>query len=374
MTQGKTILITSGASGGHIFPALAVADDLKHQGHTCIFLLGGHKFDYLITGAGYQLETLPASAFNVSNPFRKLKAIFQLVRGFFVALRVIHKYQPSVVFGTGGYATVSAVLAAKISGVPTAIQEANVLPGRANKMLSKWVDRIALNFEESRAYLPRKKPVFFVCGNPVRQDIIHASRHMRSESGVFRLLILGGSQGARILSDVVPEMVARLSEEDQNKLEVVHQARAEDIERVQRAYATAHLAKLEVKPFIDDIGVSLVNAHLVISRAGAGSIVENNLIGRAAVYVPHQMADNHQLLNAQVAENAGAAIILEQPMFTPENLLAHVRALMHDKERLQEMEKCAKILAKPNATKDVAKLVLDLAMKDVLTMSDNKSG
>ena len=171
--SGPTILISAGASGGHIFPALAVAEELRILGAKCVFVGNGTAFEKAITDAGFELETLPASAWNVKNPIRKIWAVINLISAFITAMKIVHKTRPSVVFGTGGYATVASVFAGRISGVPTMIQEQNVLPGRANKLLASRVDKIALAFElMPGALAPRLEKNTEVFGNPVRENIL----------------------------------------------------------------------------------------------------------------------------------------------------------------------------------------------------------
>lgn len=349
-----TVLIASGASGGHLFPALTVAEALRAKGYRCVVVLGGGKFGNLVTDRGFELVRLPASAFNVRNPIRRGMAVMRLGLGFWRALRLVMREKPRVVFGTGGYATVATILAAKMCRVPTVIHEQNVLPGRANRLLSRVADRILLTFEDSKAYLTCgeacRKGRMLVTGTPLREQVLAARRQRRTAQEPFGLMILGGSMGARILSDVVPDMLAMMKPSERAKVAVIHQSRPEDVERVREAYARLGLAGFEVAAFYGNLPELYRNTHLVIGRSGTGTLLETAILGRAAVYVPHQMADNHQLLNAQVAENAGAAVVLEQPLFTPANLLVQVRGLMKNRDRLAAMEQAARAMAMPNAT------------------------
>ncbi len=364
-----TVLIASGASGGHLFPALTVAEALRNEGYRCVVVLGGGKFGNLVTDRGFELVRLPASAFNVRNPVRRVMAVARLGLGFWRALRLVMREKPRVVFGTGGYATVATILAAKMCGVPTVIHEQNVLPGRANRLLSRVADRILLTFDDSRAYLAPDGDACLlarmaVTGTPLREQVLDARKQRRTVQEPFGLMILGGSMGARILSDVVPEMLAMMKPAERAKVAVIHQSRPEDVERVRDAYAQLGLARFEVASFYANLPELYRNTHLVIGRSGTGTLLETAILGRAAVYVPHQMADNHQLLNAQVAENAGAAVVLEQPLFTPANLLVQVRGLMKNRDRLAAMEQAARTLAAPNATALVVDAVEHEMAKD----------
>lgn len=366
--EKQTVLIATGASGGHIFPSLAVAKALEEQGVHSHFVIGGPKFSYLVKQAGFEHTALPAAPFNVRNPVRKVRALLVLLWAFIRGIALVYQVHPSAIFTTGGYAAVAPVLAAKILGVPVVILEQNALPGRANRLLARWADNVLLTFAAARKHLKGVKAPVEVVGNPARQEILQAVDHHRQEDGRFRLLVLGGSQGARVLSEVLPDMLEHLALEDRRRLEVVHQARPEDVEWVKNRYEPLNLMSFRVTPFLEDVAVQLVNAHLVIARAGAGTLTEICLIGRAAVYVPLPLADHHQLYNAQAAEEAGAAVILEQNVFTPDMLLPHVENIMHNHERLKAMEEAAKTVVPTDATARVAQALLAVVQHDVMTM------
>ena len=359
MSEKRTILVASGASGGHLFPALAVAQALRERFEVKV-ILGGSKFLDVVERTGLPYVRLPAAAFNDRGPIRLLWAVVKLGQGFFKALRLVVKERPAVVFGTGGYATVALMLAAKLRGVPTVIHEQNVLPGRANRFLARYADVVVLTFEDSLRYLDRVKGRVVVAGTPLRQEILDAaSLPVRREEGMFNLLVLGGSQGARILSEVVPEMVAMLPEAERARLRVVQQVRADDFERVASQYAKLGLAGVTVESFFNDMPRRYAEADLVIGRSGVGTVLECATLGVPAVYVPLELADGHQKLNASVAERAGAAVVVEQAYFTPANLLVHVRALMQDTVRREAMSSAAKSLARPDATATVAQVVVE---------------
>lgn len=364
--KGRTVLLASGASGGHIFPALAVADALRKQGMTCVFVLGGPKFAELIQREGYAIERLPASAFNVRNPIRKAMAMARFGWGIVRAFRLMQKHKPAVVFGNGGYATVATILAAKALGVSTVIHDSNVLPGRANRLLARLVDRILLTFEQSAVYFADAGVPMVVTGAPLRKEVLAAAGKARPKGKEFCLFVVGGSQGSRTMNDVVPDMVALMKPEERARVRVIHQARPEDVARVNAAYGKLGLAGYDVAAFFNDMPQRYVQAHVVIGRSGAGTLTEVALIGRAAIYVPLHLADNHQMLNAQVAEEAGAAVVLQPEYFTPANLLVHVRGLMRDASRLEAMEEAARGISQPDATANVAREVASAALSDVM--------
>ncbi|MFT7144004.1 MAG: UDP-N-acetylglucosamine--N-acetylmuramyl-(pentapeptide) pyrophosphoryl-undecaprenol N-acetylglucosamine transferase [Alphaproteobacteria bacterium] len=365
----KLAIIAAGASGGHIFPALAVANELKKQGFRCIFVGRGGAFSRIVKEDGFEIKELPASAWNVKNPVRKLMAIFNLMRAFIQAFKLIHHEKASVVFGTGGYATVAAVLAAKLSGVPTVIQEQNVLPGRANRFLSKWADRVCLSFESSRHYLRYREDVMVVTGNPIREKIIKVRDKKRHNDGKFRILIAGGSQGARILSDVVPHAVNLLPQAIKKQIEIIQQTRAEDKQRVIDLYHKFDVPA-QVAIFFDDLENQMLRSNLVIARSGASTVNETSLLGRAAIYVPLKLADGHQIQNARAMESLGAAIVMEQACFTAEKLAEKLTELIEDKAFLAKMEKSAYDSAKVDAAKNVAAEVIKLSEEDLLHLGE----
>lgn len=362
----KTILIAAGASGGHLFPALAVAEDLRKQGYSPVFVVGGSKFSDLVVAHGFPLERLPASAFTNRGPLKLLMAGVNLARGLAAAFRLALRHKPVAAFGTGGYATVATMVACKALGIPTIIHEQNVIFGRANKLLCGLVDKVCITFEETRRHLPKGCSAVALVGTPLRAEIIEARRKPRQDDGFFHLLVLGGSQGSTVLGETIPEMLAMLDETTRKGFKVVHQARPGDVAALSNAYAALGLGGYLVQAFFSDLPQRYVDCSLIIGRSGVGTLLEAAAIGRAAVYVPHQLADNHQLYNAQVAERAGAAIIIQQPYFTPANLLVHVKALLADRARLAAMETAARTLARVDAARDTAKEVVASIHEDVM--------
>ena len=370
----KTVVIASGASGGHLFPALAVADVLKEQGYHCIFVGNGRGFEGKIEAAGYRFLSLPASAWNVRNPFKKALALFNLMRAFFIAFKLLHKEKACTVLGTGGYASVATIMAAKVSGISTCIQEQNVLPGRANRFLARFADKICLSFEESRHYLRYRRGAIVVCGNPLRKAVLEAEKTPKETKDSFQITVLGGSQGARILSDVVPEALCLFAKQFKKPLTIIQQARVEDIDRVKIVYATAIKKGLEIETevssFFEDIPQKMVQSDLVIGRSGTSTVMECCQLSCPAVFVPLKLADGHQLLNAQVMASVDAAVIVEQQDFTVENLAATLKELTSDKNRLSKMAKNAKKIAVGDAAEKVAKEVMHLADEDVMHLAE----
>lgn len=359
-----TILVASGASGGHLFPALAVAQALRPTFDVRV-ILGGTKFVDIVQKAGLPFVRLPAAAFNDRGPLRLVWAFAKLLQGFLLALNLVIRTKPVCVFGTGGYATVALMLAAKLRGVPTVIHEQNVLPGRANRFLSRIASVVMVTFEESLQYMPGVSGRVVVTGTPLREDILVLANQDKPvrKAGEFCLLVLGGSQGARILGEVIPEMVATMSEAERATLHIVQQVRPDEVQRVIGVYAKLGLASVVVKPFFDNLPELYSRADLVIGRSGVGTVLECATLGVPAIYVPLELADGHQKLNAGVAEKVGAAVVVEQAYFTPANLMVHVRSLRNDPARLEAMSNAAKTLAKPDATDAVARVIGETALR-----------
>jgi UDP-N-acetylglucosamine--N-acetylmuramyl-(pentapeptide) pyrophosphoryl-undecaprenol N-acetylglucosamine transferase len=353
-TPTGLIFLTSGASGGHLFPALAVAAELQKMGLKCHFVVGGSKFNNLVENAGYVTHRLPASAFTDRALVGKLLGIFRLLLGVIAAYRLLKTYRPLAVFGTGGYASVATMLAAKVAGVPTFIHEQNVLPGRANRFIAKFAGHVLTTFESTQTYFPR--PVVCV-GTPLRAEVLAVAGAPRKASSTFNILVLGGSQGSGVLSNVVTEAVAAIKPAVRKHLTVVHQARPDDVVRVRAAYKKLNV-HATVNSFFDDLPVRYVAAHVVVGRSGTGTLLEAATVGRAAIYSPHQLADNHQLFNARVAEAAGAALVLTAPEFTPGTLAAYLTDLYTHPAKLEKMATAARTLARPKAAQEVARYVI----------------
>ena len=359
----KKVLIASGASGGHLFPAIAVADALRESGDFDVtMVLGGSKFSDVVANAGLPYRRLPAAAFNDRGPVRLVLAVLKLMWGVGYAFRMMVRERPALVFGTGGYATVALMVAAKVLRVPTMIHEQNVLPGRANRLLARFADVVLLTFEESKKYLPPVRGRVVVTGTPLRKQILDAAAKGVAKGKEFTIFVTGGSQGARILNEVVPETLAMMESGERKGVHVIHQARPDDVERVRSVYESLGLAGCEVQSFFRDMPAQYAAADLLIGRSGVSTILESAIFGVPAIYVPLNLADGHQKYNAAVAEQAGAAVVVGQAYFTPANLLVHIMALKHDRARLEAMARAAVGLAVPDATERVVQVIRESVM------------
>ncbi|HUH86059.1 MAG TPA: undecaprenyldiphospho-muramoylpentapeptide beta-N-acetylglucosaminyltransferase, partial [Stellaceae bacterium] len=318
------IALAAGGTGGHLFPAEALARQLLADGYRVALVTDrrGQAFGDKLPGV--DLHRIRAGRFD-AGVMSKVVGLAELALGTLEAGRKLRALAPSAVVGFGGYPSVPTMLAAARLGLPTLIHEQNAILGRANRLLAPRVRRIATSFPELRGVRGADRARIVETGNPVRPAIaaLRGTPYPAFLPGAaFNILIIGGSQGARVLSEIVPAALAALPEPLRRRLRVTQQARAEDVDAVRRAHAASGVAA-ELGTFFSDVPERLAQAHLVISRSGASSIAEIAMIGRPAILVPYlHAADDHQTANARALEQAGAAWVMTQPSFTPAALRA----------------------------------------------------
>ena len=368
----STIVLMAGGTGGHLFPAMALAQELRRRGHT-IHLMTDHRVGAYGDFPASKIHVVPSATPSVRNPLRMVAASFKILYGIAVAWLKLRRIRPAVVVGFGGYPVFPPFLAARLLGIPGVLHEQNAVMGRANKALSARVDAIAGGFlpeDESPAGL---KTV--ATGNPVRPQVLEAAKTPYAPSAgedPFRLLVFGGSQGAKFFSDAVPPAVALLSESRRRRLLVTQQARADDVVRVKAAYAELGV-EAQVLPFFTDMAERMAAAHLVISRSGASTVSEVAVVGRPALFVPYPYAlDHDQAANAAALAGSGGAEVHPQSTLSPERIAALVGGLMDDSERLVRMAAAAKSAGKP----DAARLLADLteAIAGGTSLADFRQG
>ena len=300
----------------------------------------------------------------VGSPLAKLRALVALAVGTIAARRLVKAIDPAVVVGFGGYPTVPPMLAAAWSGVPVILHEQNAVMGRANAFLARRATAIATGFAALGKAPPALRAKTTFTGNPVRPAVLAAARipYPAFDDGPFRVLITGGSQGARVMSDVVPLALARLAKPLRDRLAVTQQARGEDEARVRAAYASSGI-QAEVAPFFADLPARIAGAHLVIGRSGASTVSELAVIGRPSILVPFPHAlDQDQAANAQVLKTAGAALVVPQTSFDPAWLAGEIARLMADPHAiLTPQAEQAKAAGLPDAAERLADLVIGIA-------------
>ena len=352
-------VLAAGGTGGHLFPAQALASELARRGGRVVVMTDdrSQKFGDVFPDA--EISRVPSATFaNRSAPGR-VAALGIIVIGVFAALAKLLRLKPRAVVGFGGYPSLPVMTAAWLAGLPTMLHEQNAVPGRANRLLISKVKKISASLPFVR-FAPKDESRVVFTGNPVRPEAAALSTSGYTppgDSGPIRLLVFGGSQGARALSEIVPAGLAMLPDRLRTRLDVTQQARAEDVEAVQSAYRKAGI-KCDVARFYGDLPQRMAQAHLVICRSGASTVSELAVIGRPAILVPYPFAmDDHQTANATVMERAGAAWAVPQQKLTPEELAGFLEALFEHPTELAERAAAAHAMGRPDAALRLADLV-----------------
>ena len=356
------VLLAAGGTGGHLFPAEALAVALNKRGVTVDLATDRRAAHYQFPARA--IHVIPSATVRGRNPVALAKTGAMLTLGIVKAWLLIGRIKPVAVVGFGGYPTVPPLMAASLRGVPTVLHEQNGVMGRANRALASRVTAIATSFPKLMRADPALQGKITFTGNPVRPVVIAASRvpyAAPTQSEKIRLLVFGGSQGARVMSEIVPKAFEHIPAALLVRLSVVQQARAEDIAEVEGAYARLGV-HAEIAAFFADLPVRIANAQLIIARSGASTVAELSAIGRPSILVPLPHAlDQDQFHNAGVLQDAGGAIRLEQRDFTPERLAAEIARLAADPGALVGMAQAAKSAGATDAAERLADLVMKTA-------------
>ena len=337
MPNKKTICLSAGGTGGHLFPAEALAEELIARGHKVVIITDkrGHAFKSLKDTPVHTVRAATLKGGIVS----KIAALVSMGIGVVQAVLLLRKYKPAIVVGFGGYPSFPAVFAAQLLGIPTLLHEQNAVLGKANKFHAARARVIAASWPGTRGIGESKKTV--VTGNPVRAPIIALKDGGWPTTGNCTVLVTGGSQGASILSRVVPSALAALPEQDRRRLHVFHQARDEDTGIAAGVYKAAGI-EAEVAPFFSDMPQKLAASHLFIGRSGASTVAELAVAGRPAVFIPLSHADRQQHHNAQAIVDAGGAWLILQEDFTPKALADKMKAFLDNPAILSDAARKAK--------------------------------
>ncbi|NNC02247.1 undecaprenyldiphospho-muramoylpentapeptide beta-N-acetylglucosaminyltransferase [Corallococcus exiguus] len=356
------VLIAGGGTGGHLFPGIALAEEVvtRHPANEVVFVGTEKGLEArVVPKEGYPLELVKVQGLKGKGLIGLLKGLIALPMAFLASFRILSRHKPDVVVGVGGYASGPVVLAAWMMGIPTAIQEQNALPGFTNKVLGRIVKVVFTSFEEARNHFPEAKVQMI--GNPIRKKLM--DNYLRSSSAheKFSVLIFGGSLGARGLNNRVLEALDSLGDV-KGQLDIVHQTGRLDLENVKKGYADKGFADVaQVVEFIDDMSSAYAKADLVICRAGATSLAELTVCKKPSILVPFPHAtDNHQEVNARALVDAGAAIMFRESELTGQKLAETLRGLMTDPAKLKQMAKKAGIFGRPAAAKELADVCVDL--------------
>ena len=363
MSAERPILLAAGGTGGHLFPAAALATALAKRGAEVELATDSRALKYGGDFPARAIHAFPAATTTDAGALAKARAALALGAGLATALMKLRAIRPRAVVGFGGYPTVPPLLAAWLTRVPSVLHEQNAVMGRANRFLSPRVNLIACGFPGLKGADRTIEANIRVTGNPVRPSVIAAAQIPYPEVVGRRLnvLVTGGSQGARVMADVVPAALALLSPDERQWLRLTQQARGEDSSRVAAACARMSFP-VEIAEFFPDLPARIASAHLIIGRAGASTVSELAVIGRASVLVPFPHAlDQDQAANAAALAASGGAVVVPQPEFTPERLAAILRGALAAPEKLAAAAAAAKSVGVPDAAERLADLVMEVA-------------
>ena len=358
------ILLAAGGTGGHLFPAAALAQELGRRGYAIDLATDVRAEKYGGDFPARAVHRIPSATLTGRSPVALAATFSRLGVGYFGAIRMLLSLKPAAVVGFGGYPTLPPIIAAATLGIPTAIQEQNAVMGRANRLLARFVDKIAVSFAPTKLLSREAEAKAVKTGIPVRDAVLAfrgAPYRPPEASSRTLLLVFGGSQGARFFSEALPPALQKLPETLRQRLTVVQQAREEDIEALRQAYAQAGI-DAHIAPFFRDLPERIAKAQLVIARAGASTVAELTTIGRPALLVPLPHAlDNDQLENATRLEQGGGGWCIKQSELTPERLAKELERLFGAPELLASTAAKAKAMAVTDAVKRLADLAEELA-------------
>ena len=360
------ILLAAGGTGGHLFPAEALGVELMKRGLRVRLVTDSRAVRYSGLFSKDMIDVVASETVRGRSPIQLARTGVKLALGTIMGLRLMRRLRPAAVVGFGGYPTVPPLLAARLSRIPSIIHDANAVLGRANRFLSRHADAIATSLPGVLDRDPALAGKTTTVGTPMRPAILAAASTPYTPpdpTGPFRLLVVGGSQGARVMSDVVPGAIERLEPSLWNRLILTQQVREEDMTRVRAIYDKLKI-HAELAPFFSDLPARLAANHLVVSRSGAGTVAELAAIGRPSILVPLPGSiDQDQFANAGVLEGAGGAVRIVQDLFTPQRLAGEITALAQAPQRLQAMAAAARSLGRLDAADRLAELVLAVAAK-----------
>ncbi|WP_150525452.1 undecaprenyldiphospho-muramoylpentapeptide beta-N-acetylglucosaminyltransferase [Roseibium sediminis] len=359
----KHILLTAGGTGGHLFPAQALASELGRRGHVVELATDERADKYGSEFPARKTHIIESATVRGRSPVALLKTAVSLVKGTLQARAVIKAFKPDIVVGFGGYPTFPPMFAARMTGTPSILHEANGVMGRANKMLAKGATAIATSIPLSNSD-PAFSAKITETGNPVRDAVIEASGKAYispQDGGPIHLLVFGGSQGARFFSDLLPQAIALLPEDVRSRFQIVQQCRPEDLDRVSAAYKAMGL-DADLAAFFTDMPARIAASHLVICRSGAGTVSELAVLGRPSILVPLPGSlDQDQAANAKLLENVGAGWPIRQSDLTAERLAQELSRFAAEPGLLARAAQNALSVGKPDAVKRLADLVETVA-------------
>jgi len=335
--KGLKVIIAGGGTGGHIFPGVAIAEEfIKKEAASILFVGTGKKLEKdILGGLGFNYCAIRVAGFKGKGLLQVLTALGKLPVSMWESYRIIRNFRPHLVIGVGGYASGPVVFIAYLLGIKTAVAEQNALPGLANRILGKFADRVFLTYGQTKKWFPAATT--FVTGNPVRADFLPGSSGEVEKGNSFTILVFGGSQGAHAINRAVLAALPDLCAGKLN-MRIIHQTGQDDLTYVNGVYRTYGI-EAEVLPFITDMAAAYRAADLVICRAGATSLAEITVLGKAAILIPFPFAvDDHQTKNAIELVRAGAAMMIEEKKLAGEEMAETIKLLYHHRDVLRDME------------------------------------
>lgn len=355
------LLLTGGGTGGHLFPAVASAEKFQqiHPGSEVLFVGTKRKIDTKSLALyGFHSESIVCYGLKGKSVVELLKAVCVLPISLFQALRILLRFKPDVILGVGGYVTGPVVAAGKLLRIPAVIHEQNSIPGLANRALAKFADKICLSLPGSEAYFSSEK--VRITGNPVRKNILESAAKQESRvDGTKTLLVLGGSQGAKPVNELVTKAVCSVTSDVRRNFKIIHQTGEKDAERVTEIY-TKHGVDAEVKAFFSDMSEVYEQADLVVSRAGATSLAEMSVLGKPSILIPYPYAaDNHQEKNGEYYVGGKGALQFRERDLTSSKLAEIIFQLLFDDMQLAEMGKAMQRLSYPDAAEKIVECCLN---------------
>jgi UDP-N-acetylglucosamine--N-acetylmuramyl-(pentapeptide) pyrophosphoryl-undecaprenol N-acetylglucosamine transferase len=362
----RTLIIAAGGTGGHLFPAAAFSEAMRARGWRVVLMTDARGRKYATQFPADQIEDTPASTLAGRNSFKLALAGLKIVRGIVAARSLLKQIDPAIVAGFGGYPSLPALTAARAEGVPILIHEQNSVLGRVNRRFAVHAQAVACGFERLDRLPPAAIARKIVTGNPVRPAVLAARAAPYppiAPGGPIQLLVIGGSQGARIFGEVIPKAVVALPQDLRMRLHITQQAREEQVEAVRRTYAGL-VASADISPFFTDMGQRLANCHLMIARAGASTITELQAAGRPAILAPLAIAtDDHQTGNAEALTSIGAADVVAEADFTPARVTALLAQRLSDLHALSVRAAAARASGKVDAAERLADVAEKIAAR-----------
>ena len=358
------VLVAGGGTGGHVFPGIALAEEVvtRHPDNDVVFVGTARGLEArVVPQAGFPIELIDVRGLKGKGFWGVLTGLWKLPRAFLQSMAALRRWKPDVVVGVGGYASGPVVLAARVMGIPTAIQEQNAIAGLTNRILGRVVHEVFTAFPEATRNFPRRK--VHVLGNPIRKALLdNYMRPVQKSDEALHVLVFGGSQGAHSLNMRVIEALLHLVDL-KGRLRITHQTGARDREYVERGYAAVGFEP-DVRDFITDMSAAYAETDLVVCRAGATTLAELTVCKKPSVLVPFPAAaDNHQVANARSLVDAGAAVAIEERDLTGERLATEMRRILLDEDLRERMGRAAGLLGGPQAAGEMAQVLTEMVQR-----------